>query len=233
VTLEGSDLARLEVSQPASSVRVLIPDPIRPGELEIPGWNGNRFVRRDGSRPILRTLTPRFHAPKHGLLHVDVVVHGDGAASRWASAAECGTPAAVSGPARGYGIDPATRMMVLGGDETAIAALAQIIEALSAEVDVVAHIETATEHDRPALPAHPRLRIHWLVAASGPSQAIAEQVGDSQLPAGFRLWAAGEAAAMQRLRRRLFQDRGISRNLVTIRGYWKHGRSSEEEPEAT
>jgi NADPH-dependent ferric siderophore reductase len=124
-------------------------------------------------------------------------------------------------------------MMVVGGDETAMAAMTQIIEALPDDVDVAAHIETATENDRPALPAHPRLQINWLVAASGPSQSIAEQVGDCEFPDGFRVWVAGEAAAMQRLRRRLFSDRGISRNLVTIRGYWKHGRSSEEEPEAT
>jgi NADPH-dependent ferric siderophore reductase len=41
----------------------------------------------------------------------------------------------------------------------------------------------------------------------------------------MRVWAAGEAAAVQRIRRHLFQDRQLPRAQATVRGYWKHGRS--------
>jgi NADPH-dependent ferric siderophore reductase len=37
-----------------------------------------------------------------------------------------------------------------------------------------------------------------------------------------RVWAAGEAQAMHRLRKVLFTERGIPRNAATVRGYWKH-----------
>ncbi len=42
---------------------------------------------------------------------------------------------------------------------------------------------------------------------------------------GSRLWAAGEAAAMQRIRRHLFEERGWPRGAAVVRGYWKYGRA--------
>jgi NADPH-dependent ferric siderophore reductase len=42
-----------------------------------------------------------------------------------------------------------------------------------------------------------------------------------------RIWAAGEAAAVQRIRRYLFEERGIPRARTSVRGYWKHGRAGE------
>jgi NADPH-dependent ferric siderophore reductase len=43
------------------------------------------------------------------------------------------------------------------------------------------------------------------------------------------VWVAGEAAAVHRIRRHLFEDRGLSRRQATVRGYWKHGRAGNEE----
>jgi NADPH-dependent ferric siderophore reductase len=40
---------------------------------------------------------------------------------------------------------------------------------------------------------------------------------------------AGEAAAVQRIRRQLFEDRGLPRPQATVRGYWKHGRTGGAE----
>jgi NADPH-dependent ferric siderophore reductase len=41
------------------------------------------------------------------------------------------------------------------------------------------------------------------------------------------VWAAGEAAAMQRIRRHLFDEREVPRAQATVRGYWKHGRRGD------
>ena len=46
-----------------------------------------------------------------------------------------------------------------------------------------------------------------------------------------KVWVAGEAAAVQRIRRHLFEDRGLSRRQATVRGYWKQGRAGELESE--
>jgi NADPH-dependent ferric siderophore reductase len=40
------------------------------------------------------------------------------------------------------------------------------------------------------------------------------------------VWAAGEAAAMQRIRKHLFDERNAPRDHTTVRGYWKHGRTA-------
>jgi NADPH-dependent ferric siderophore reductase len=123
-------------------------------------------------------------------------------------------------------------MLILGGDETALAAISQIIEVLPEHIEVAAHLETATALARPALPSHPRLRVSWLTSTEVPGQAVADALGHAEFPDGTRLWAAGEAAAMQRLRQRLFQGLALPRSQATIRGYWKHGRTSEDDPEA-
>ena len=227
IGLRGPDLGRLEVTQPASSVRVLLPDG---GRLEMPEWDGNRFVLPGGGRPPLRTLTPLHHDRGAGAMDLYVVVHGDGAASRWAASAEAGAPAAVSGPARGYDVDAAATGLVLGGDETAYPAICSIVEAATIAVSVYLEVEGDF---RPPLPAQPLCRVEWLrPVASGPGRAVAEALGALDLPAGDRVWAAGEAAAMQQLRQTLFQTRGLPRAQAVIRGYWKYGRASEDIPGA-
>lgn len=233
MTLVGPDLRGLEVTQPASSVRVLLPDPERPERLEVPRWDRNRFLLRDGSRPLLRTLTPRPEQLGEGLLQVDVVVHGRGAASQWGSSAPLGSRVAVSGPARGYAFDPAATELIVGGDETAFAAVTQIVESVPEAVDVSVLLETPGPDSRPPLPGGPRCSVRWVDADVGePGVALVEAMGLAW-SAGWsdrsRLWAAGEAAAVQRLRNRLFTELGVPRPQATIRGYWKRGRSATEE----
>jgi NADPH-dependent ferric siderophore reductase len=41
------------------------------------------------------------------------------------------------------------------------------------------------------------------------------------------VWVAGEAAAVQRIRRHLFAERGLTRAQAVVRGYWKQGRSGD------
>jgi NADPH-dependent ferric siderophore reductase len=228
VTLTGADLGRLVAPQPASSIRLLVPDPADPDRIDLPDWDGNRFVRPDGSRPALRTMTPRGHDPGRGELRLEVVTHGVGLASTWAASAELGTPVALSGPARGHDIDGTAISLVLGGDETAYAAVSSLIEAAAPELKILAVLETA-DGQAPPWPSHPGLESEVLPQVAGqPGRALAARLGSQDLPPDGRLWAAGEAAAMQELRRRLFGDRGLPRGQATIRGYWKFGRTSDQ-----
>lgn len=231
VMLGGEGLAQMEISQPASSVRVLLPWPDQPHALQLPSWDGNRFVLEDGRRPPIRTLTPRHHDRTAGTLALDVVVHGDGAASRWASTASPGLPVAVSGPARGYELDPATEELVLGGDETAYGAVCSIVEAAPDRMPVRVFLE-GSGSSPPPIPPHPRCQHEWLTATSAPGRVVAERLARVELSGGTRLWAGGEAAAMQQLRQSLFRDRGVPRTSAVVRGYWKHGRASDEDGDA-
>lgn len=226
VRLGGPDLAGFRVDEPAASVRLLLPSP--PAlELEIPRWNGNEFLLADGRRPALRTFTPRRFDGAALELDLDIVTHGHGVASEWAERARTGDRAAVSGPGRGYTIDQHAPAFLLAGDETAIPAISQLLEALPADRPVQVLVEIAGAGAHIPLPAHPAAVIDWHQLPSGapPGDALVAAVGSAELVPEAQVWVAGEAAAMQRIRRYLLEDRGLPRSRATVRGYWKHGRA--------
>ncbi len=230
VTLTGANLDRLVPELPAASVRILLPS--GPGEpLVRPTWRGNEFLLPDGSRPVIRTYTPRRIDVDAAELDVDIVIHQEGAASAWALTAQPGDPAAVSGPGRGYAADPGAARFVLAGDETAIPAIGQLLEVLpdGPAVDVV--VELARPGARVDLPPRPRTTVAWRDLPSGapPGDALVAAVAAVELDPQDRLWVAGEAAAVQRIRKHLFGERGFDRSHAVVRGYWKHGRRGDTE----
>jgi NADPH-dependent ferric siderophore reductase len=216
VTVAGPALEGLIVDQPAASVRLLLP---KAGTLVIPTWNGNEFLLDDGTRPAIRTLTPR-RLVDHSL-DLEVVIHGDAPLSSWARAATPGDAVAVSGTGRGYDVDPAASAFVLLGDETAIPAIGQLLEVLPHRASVEAHIEAPLPVD---LPAHPRATVAW-------HDDVVEAALDLSVPPDAWFWAAGEAAAMQRIRHHLFDTLGVARAHAWVRGYWKRGRAGTGDAE--
>jgi NADPH-dependent ferric siderophore reductase len=234
VALTGPELDGLVVEQPAASVRLLLPWP-RDEALVIPSWNGNEFLMPDGRRPTIRTFTPRRVDSEAHELDVEIVLHGDGVASGWAAAAEPGDPAAISGPGRGYAIDGDAPSFLLAGDETAIPAIIQLLETLPRDKPAQVMIEIVHSDARLALPDHSGAMVQWcdLPPDGTPGDALLAAVRGADIAADTRVWAAGEAAAVQRIRRHLFDDRGVPRVHATIRGYWKHGRSGDAGDEVT
>jgi len=229
VTLGGPALQGFTVEEPAASVRLLLPSGPA-DELVRPVWNGNEFLLADGRRPVIRTLTP-LHVTGR-TFDVDIVVHGDGRASQWAARAEPGSPAAISGPGRGYAIDASADAFLVAGDETAMPAIGQLLSLLPPSATVAVHVEIAHPDARLALPSHPGATIAWLDASAdaSPGTALVEAVLAADVDTETRIWIAGEAASMQRIRGGLFTDRGLPRTNATIRGYWKHGRAGDDEP---
>ena len=226
VTLAGEELQGLVVDEPAASVRVLLP--AADGTLVIPVWTGNEFLLPDGRRPPIRTLTPRRLDATRLELDVEIVIHGRGGASAWAQTAGPGGPVAVSGPARGYRFDRDAADFLLAGDETALPAIGQLLEALPGGAPVQAAIEVGAPDGRLALPGRPRTTVNWLDASPGapPGEALVAAVRGAELGPDTAVWVAGEAAAVQRVRRHLFEERGLPRARATVRGYWKYGREA-------
>jgi NADPH-dependent ferric siderophore reductase len=234
VTVGGDELAGLTLDLPAASVRLLLP-PAGLTDLVMPAWNGNEFLLPDGSRPIIRTLTPRHVDTAARTLDVDVVVHDGGALSAWAQAARPGDPVAVSGPGRGYAVDRAAGRYLLAGDETAIPAISQLLEHLPDALPVQVLVEVADPAARLPLtsPASGRdgVEVTWcdLPPGAPPGEALVAAVRSATeaVDPATRIWAAGEAAAVQRIRRLLFQERGVPRAQAAVRGYWRHGRAGD------
>jgi NADPH-dependent ferric siderophore reductase len=230
VTFSGDELVGLQIEEPAASVRLLLPSPSAGlpgyGPLVIPEWNGNEFLLADGQRPTIRTFTPRRMDPTAGELDLDIVLHTGGAVSAWVGEAAPGSPAAVSGPGRGYTIDTDAAAFLLAGDETALPAMCQLLEVLPHHIPVHVIVEVVASEAAMALPEHPASTVVWVEAAAGesPGSALVPTVEQTRVDPGTKVWAAGEAAAMHRLRKHLFEERGLARSDATVRGYWKHGR---------
>jgi NADPH-dependent ferric siderophore reductase len=217
VFLGGDDLEGFSIEQPAASVRLLLPTA---GTLEMPQWNGNEFLLQDGTRPTIRTFTPRRFNASTRELQLDVVVHDSGIASAWAVTAQPGQNVAVSGPGRGYDIDPDAAAFLLVGDETSIPAICQLLEHLP-NVPIAVHISVS--HPIAKVDLHRNVDVTWHVASDGcaSEEAQFEAIRAIDLDPQTRIWAAGEAAAMQRIRNHLFREIGFPRSQATVRGYWK------------
>jgi NADPH-dependent ferric siderophore reductase len=232
VTLGGDELGGFALDDPAASVRLLLPSP---GEQEpvLPDWNGNEFLLPGGRRPAIRTLTPRRFDPATIELDVEVVLHGEGVAAAWAAGATPGDPVAVSGPGRGYAIPDAPTFLV-AGDESAIPAISQLLERMPADRHLDVHVEVAHSDARLPLPGHSGATVTWhdLPAGAPPGDALVAAVRGATVDGGTRVWAAGEAAAVQRIRKHLFDKLGLPRSATTVRGYWKHGRAGEAADDA-
>jgi NADPH-dependent ferric siderophore reductase len=170
-------------------------------------------------------------APDSITLHLDVVRHGRGVASEWVEGVGIGDETAVSGPGRGYTVDPSASAFLIGGDESALPAIRQLIAVLPDAIPARILVEVGDRRARVALDHGSEVSVTWLEATDGsaPGTALADAVIAAPTATGTRVWVAGEAAAVQRIRRHLFTEREFPRSQATIRGYWKHGRAGADE----
>lgn len=226
VELTGNALAGFAIESPASSVRLLLP-PSGSETIVMPTWSGNQFELPDGSRAPIRTFTPRYFDEGRLVLTLDMVLHGRGAAADWVRRARSGDDVAISGPGRSEDLDPAARSHLLAGDESAMPAIGQLLESIPHDRTVEVHVELAEPTGRLELPAHPAATIIWHDAADAapPGDALVAAIRSVD-PLPEAVWVAGEAAAVQRVRKLLFDERGRSRSSVTARGYWKLGNAA-------
>lgn len=217
VFVTGDALDGFSIDAPAASVRLLLP---RGDHLEIPTWRGNEFLLVDDTRPTIRTLTPRRFDDDRRVLDLDIALHQEGVLTPWAQGCRPGDQAAVSGPGRGYEIDPTAGRFVLLGDESAIPAICQLLEWLP-DVPISTHIGIASEDA--VVDLHRDVDERWSVVRSVDAlgDQLVDSIADLVIDEGTRVWAAGEAAAMHRLRGHLFDERGVQRSAASVRGYWK------------
>jgi NADPH-dependent ferric siderophore reductase len=187
-----------------------------------------------GERPLSRTYTPRHFDAARRELTVDFVLHGTGPAATWAAQAQVGQPMVIAGPGRCYTLDAAARWLLVAGDESAIPAIATILEVVPDHLRTQVLIEVNDAADEFAIaPARPNVSIGWLHRAqpiTGHDPAapagveLTAAVAAYRPPAGAgRVYVACEAEAMRRIRRQLLVERGLPREWLTTRGYWKQG----------
>ena len=185
------------------------------------------------ARALSRTYTPRRFDVQRLELTVDFVLHGEGPASTWAAQAEPGQPMLIAGPGRCYALDPQAPWLLVAGDESALPAVATILEALPDSVPAQVLLEVNDAADEYAI-ATPRANVtlRWLHRAQAVGHGSAARAGIElaaavvawERPTGDgRVYVACEADAMRGIRRHLLMERGLPREWVTTRGYWKQG----------
>ena len=134
-------------------------------------WYGTWRALPDERRHPMRTYTARSVRNDRREVDVDVVLHGDlGPASRWATTATPGDELVILGPNAGCtgphgGVDfvpPAhTDRMLIVGDETALPAIAGILERLPADARGEVLIEMPSSEDRLDLAAPAGVVVRW------------------------------------------------------------------------
>ena len=180
----------------------------------------------EGERPDLRWYTIRAHHAVNRTIDVDIVTHGDsGPGSAWACAAQVGDRVGFrSGGAlfRGHECDGP---MVLVADETALPALAAIVDAHPTVLDrATIHVEVA---DAAVLAAYAfggaDVTVH--VRTDGvPGSAVLPALRDAELARSAYAWICGESGMVTEGRRHLVKAAGVDRRQVLFSGYWKLGQ---------
>ncbi|MEV6967407.1 siderophore-interacting protein [Hamadaea sp. NPDC051192] len=224
VLFGGASLAGFTPPLPTAHIKLFLPD--ADGEVAAPTVGPDGLSWPTG-RPTMRTYTPRRFDAAALTLEVQFVLHGDGPAAQFARDAVPGDRAAIGGPGGRFSVDPAGRDWWIGGDDSALPAIATLIEALPTDARVRVEVEVAGPGDRIALPAHPGAQLHWHDRGTGDwGGELLDAVRGSHLDPQTDVWVACEAAAVRRIRRHLLDERGLPSAQVTTRGYWQAGQAN-------
>jgi NADPH-dependent ferric siderophore reductase len=179
VTFTGECLRAFGAGGVDQRIKLLLPQPgrtvadIPSGPAWYPAWQAMPHE----IRPTMRTYTVRTHRPQMAELDIDFVLHGTdgghgGPASAWAAKVRPGDTAALVGPDRpgsgrmwGCAWSPpdTARYLIIAGDETAVPAMASIIESLPPQVRGVVCVEVPAAGDRQDWDVPDHVEVRWLV----------------------------------------------------------------------
>lgn len=244
----GPDVALMRTLAPDQRVKLLFPaaDGSLPTLPHDAHWKTAHSALPAEQRPAMRTYTIRALRADALEIDVDFVLHGvNGPASAWATYAQEGDRLLMVAPNLAYAGDPGgyewkppqgTRHVLLVGDETALPAIAGILEALAEqqpELAVEAFIEVPQEADCLPLRHSANTRLHWLpreLLRCDHGQAMQHAVRElASLPleSAFYAWVAGESATVLDVRRYLTRQRGLQRDCLMTMGYWRLGEACD------
>lgn len=180
-----------------------------------------------GRRPLARAYTVRRYDPQTRELDVDFVVHGDGVATTWARDASPGDRMHIAGPSVSQGLPEDYEYLLAVGDETALPAIARLLEDLPADARGHVFVEIADSAHIQSVRELSGVSVTWLPregAEPGATTLLLDAVSAVEWSDGrVFAWLAGEQATVRSLRRHLIRDRGIVKTDIDFTGYWKRG----------
>ena len=205
ITFHAPELASFATTGPDEYFGLLMAtdrELVMPADDRINVRSSLRAMPED-TRPDLRWYSVRAHRPGTAEIDVDFVVHGDaGPGTRWARRASTGEKAGFR--AAGSAYLPVDGTIPLAADETALPALAAILEVESRPVHVF--VEVPDESYRVPLDAE------WVFRGeNAPGSAVVEAIRAADLSSVDYGWACGESGLATGVRRHLVKDRGVDR----------------------
>jgi NADPH-dependent ferric siderophore reductase len=184
------------------------------------------LILTDGSgRRVKRRYTIRANGCGAGEFALDVLLHGHGPGSAWGTTAQVGDPVEFFGPRGKLELRDADWHLFVG-DESALPAIAELVDALPPAQHALAVVEVGDDSDR--LPIASRADVWWVTregAAPGGSELLARGVDALVTPPGAgHAYLLGESRAMVALRPHVAAH-GLDTTRVFVKGYWNLGRA--------
>ncbi|MEV5952885.1 siderophore-interacting protein [Streptomyces sp. NPDC051987] len=196
--IDGDRLAGLDV-RPGQQVRVLV------------------------AGLTLRTYSVWRYDPS-GVVELCVLDHSEGGpGAHWGRTVRAGEQVRLRGPEGTFTLRPDAAHHVFVGDETAAVAFGAMLAALPEEARISGCVETETAADRLPLPYAERL--DWVLRAE---TSLPEAVRRLAPEPGGMAYVAGEARAVQAVRKVLVQEAGWDRRAVLTKPFWTPGRRGME-----
>lgn len=228
LTLAGENVARF-TGLDALHLNLMVQHP----EAAEPQWprvgaNGVIVWDRPELRPLMRKYTVRSVDLAAGTLDIDFVLHDDaGPGSGFAQSAAVGDRVGVIGP--GGGGLAAAEWYLFAGDETALPAIARMVESLPAEARGRVFLEVEDAAEVQPLRAPQGVEIEWLFRngrPAGSTTLLIDAVRGAAFPESGEavyLWAGCEFEAFRAIRAFARQERHLSSKEHLVVAYWRRG----------
>jgi NADPH-dependent ferric siderophore reductase len=178
--------------------------------------------------PRTRTYTVRSFDPVAGELAIDIYDHGcPGLTPSWLAALRPGDPVLMHDLRGLYRPDAGADWHLLAGDEVALPAIAVALEAMPPGTRAKVVVEVGDGSAEQPLPTAADAEIRWIRRARGENlvEAVRSLVFD---PGVVQAFVHGEGGAIQQLRRHLLGERALTREMLSISGYWRRGLNDEQ-----
>jgi NADPH-dependent ferric siderophore reductase len=221
ITLRAADFGPgWPIQQPGEIVTLLFLSPAEEVVLPVEHWRFPAGVQQEW-----RNYTVRRHDPEAGEIDVDVVVHEPrGPACTWALETPLGGRVGYAGPRVDFTPRADAQWLLLCGDETALPAIAAILEAERVPERVLALVEVAGPAEQHALDVPAGAQLHWVHRDGAPAATtthLADALRAVPLPDGpGQVWGAAESRVARDVRDVLRGERGLPRKHVKATGYW-------------
>jgi NADPH-dependent ferric siderophore reductase len=185
-----------------------------------------------GEPPPARAYTLRRVDEAAGLVEIDMLLHPSHGPAPGGDFARDARPGAVIGMAGPGGAAlPHARHLLLFGDETALPAIARMLEALPPETRATVRVEVTDRDDELPMPTAARLDLRWLhrgAAPAGDSRLLLGALRNADLGAAGDnrfVWFAAEAGCARAAKSWLRETAGLPPADCSAAGFWRRADS--------